>query len=219
MSAQRQPAVDRGARDRAVVAEPRADARRNRERILEVARVVVREQGTQASLRDVARRAEVGLGTLYRHFPSRDALLDTLMRRRFEHLTARAAALAERAEPGAALSEWLIEFAYGAGVYRDLPASIMATIGDPGSPLHGSCEAMRQAAAGLLTAAQRAGVIRADLTAAELFALVTAIAWTAEQAPDLEDRRERLLRLVTEGLTAAAPGRYASGDRAGSPRT
>lgn len=186
--------------------EPRADARRNRERILQVARVVVREQGTQASLRDVARRAEVGLGTLYRHFPTRDALLDTLMRRRFDHLTARAAALAGREEPGAALTAWLTEFAYGAGAYRDLPGSIMATLADEQSSLHASCDAVRQAAGGLLAAAQRAGAIRADLTAAELFALVTAIAWTAEQAPELDDRRERLLQLLTEGL-AARPDR------------
>ena len=183
----------------------RADAQRNRDRILEVARVVVREQGTQASLRDVARRAEVGLGTLYRHFPTRDALLETLMRRRFEHLTARAAALAGRDDAAAALTAWLTEFAYGAGVYRDLPGSIMATIADPGSPLHAPCEAMRLGAGRLLAAAQRAGAIRADVTATELFALATAIAWTAEQAPELSDRRERLLQLITEGLRA--PGR------------
>ncbi|MFF5083804.1 TetR/AcrR family transcriptional regulator [Actinoplanes sp. NPDC000266] len=181
--------------------ELRADARRNRERILDVARVVVREQGTQASLRDVARRAEVGLGTLYRHFPSRDALLDQLMRRRFDHLTLRAAALAEQHDPARALETWLIEFAYGAGAYQGLPASIMATLADENSPLYSSCDAMRNAGGALLASAQKSGKIRPDLTAAELFALVNAVAWTSEAAPELEER-ERLLQLVVEGLRA-----------------
>ncbi len=82
--------------------QQRADARRNRERILEVARAVIGEQGTQASLRDIARRAGVGLGTLYRHFPNREALLDVLMRRRFDHLAARAAEMAGRLDTIAA---------------------------------------------------------------------------------------------------------------------
>ena len=77
----------------------------------------------------------------------------------------------------------------------------MATIADPGSPLYGPCQAMRSAAGELLSGAQRAGAVRDDLTAAELFALATAIAWIAEQAPELEDRRERLLQLITEGLS------------------
>ena len=186
------------------MAGEREDARRNRERIVEVARTVVREQGTQASLRDIARRAEVGLGTLYRHFPNRDALLETLMRRRFEHLTARAAALAGQGEPDA-LPRWLIEYAYGTGVYRQLPETVMATLADEASPLHASCSAMRDAVAGLLTTAQADGAVRGDLTAEELFALVTAVGWIAEQAPTLEGRRERLLALILEGLRA--PGR------------
>src|SRR5690242_20951261 len=106
------------------MAGQREDARRNRERIVEVARTVVREQGTQASLRDIARRAEVGLGTLYRHFPSRDALLETLMRRRFEHLTARAG------DPKVTLDGWLLEFVYGLAAYRGLPGEILATLAD-----------------------------------------------------------------------------------------
>ncbi|MEV4345610.1 helix-turn-helix domain-containing protein [Actinoplanes sp. NPDC049596] len=183
------------------MAELRADARRNRERILDVARVVVREHGTQASLRDVARRAEVGLGTLYRHFPSREALLEQLMRRRFDHLTLRAAALEQQYEAGEALERWLIEFAYGAGAYQGLPASIMATLADAESPLYSSCDAMRTAGGTLLANAQKSGNIRADLTAAELFALVNAVAWTAESAPELEER-ERLLQLIIEGLRA-----------------
>ena len=68
----------------------RADARKNRDHLLEVARDVVNEQGAEASLRDIARRAGVGLGTLYRHFPRREALLEALLRTRFDALTTRA---------------------------------------------------------------------------------------------------------------------------------
>lgn len=186
------------------MAGTRADAQRNREKILEVARVVVREQGTQASLRDIARRAEVGLGTLYRHFPTREALLETLMRRRFDQLAGRATELGEGDDPLAALTAWLVEFAHGAGTYRGLPESIMATLADSSSPLHASCEAMRGAVGGLLAAAQEAGRIRSDLTNVELFALVNAVGWIAEQAPSMDAGRERLIMLVMEGLVGPA---------------
>jgi len=111
-------------------------------------------------------------------------------------LTARAA------DPGITLPKWLIEFAYGTGTYRGLPESVMATLADEDSPLHASCAAMRDGAGRLLAAAQAAGTVRADVTPDELFALVTAVGWIAEQAPALESQRERLLILITEGLRA-----------------
>lgn len=199
------------------MAGTRADAQRNREKILEVARVVVREQGTQASLRDIARRAEVGLGTLYRHFPTREALLETLMRRRFDHLAGRAASLDQGGDPLAALTTWLVEFAHGAGTYRGLPESIMATLADASSPLHASCESMRASAGQLLAAAQEAGRIRSDLTNIELFALVNAVGWIAEQAPSMDARRERLITLLMEGLVSSSAS--ASSSASGGARS
>ncbi|MFJ9948840.1 TetR/AcrR family transcriptional regulator [Kitasatospora sp. NPDC091207] len=179
---------------------PRADARRNRDRVLEAAAEVVAEQGTQASLRDVARRAEVGLGTLYRHFPTREALLETLLRRRFELLAERADVLAAAGPPERALADWLYEFTLGAGAYQGLPATLMATLSDVESPLHASCLMMRQAGGRLLRAAQETGDIRADVAAVDLFALVNALGWIADQAPGLAERREHLFRLVMDGL-------------------
>jgi AcrR family transcriptional regulator len=184
------------------MAGQRADAQRNYDRLVAVARDVVEEQGTQASLRDIARRAGVGLGTLYRHFPTRDALLETLLRRGFDRLTARADALSDGAEPEAALQEWLRDFARGAGTVRGLPASLMVTLADEKSPLHASCAAMRQAAARLLQRAQVSGHIRPDIDGTDLFALVNAVGWVAEQAPTLAERRDRLLELVLDGLRA-----------------
>lgn len=184
----------------------RADAQRNRARILAVARTVIEEQGTEASLRDVARRAEVGLGTLYRHFPTREALLEALLRQRFDLLAARAQEVADSPEPYAALLEWLRAFAAGAGAYRGLAGSMMATINDEASPLHASCLGMRQAAGRLLERAQAEGTVRADVTGLDLFALVSAVSWITDQAPSLSGRADHLFGLVMDGLR---PGRTA----------
>ncbi|MFC9326661.1 TetR/AcrR family transcriptional regulator [Kitasatospora sp. NPDC057015] len=178
----------------------RADAERNRERILEAARAVVGEQGTQASLRDVARRADVGLGTLYRHFPTREALLETLLRERFDGLAARAAELGRSLEPAAALTEWLHGFILSTGGYRGLAGSLMATLNDEDSPLHASCLAMREAAGQLLGRAQESGRIRPDVDGTDLFALVNALGWIADQAPSAADRGAHLFTVFMDGL-------------------
>ncbi|MFJ9825175.1 TetR/AcrR family transcriptional regulator [Streptomyces sp. NPDC101160] len=178
---------------------PRTDAQRNRDRILEVAAEAVAEQGTLASLREIARRAGIGLGTLYRHFPNRDALLEALLHRRFTHLAERADALAAT-PPERALAEWLYEFTLDAGAYQGLPATLMATLNDPQSPLHTVCLTMRQAGGRLLEAAQEAGRIRPDVAPIDLFALANALSWIADQAPTLTERREHLFRLVMDGL-------------------
>ncbi|MEW2127482.1 TetR family transcriptional regulator [Streptomyces sp. NPDC007259] len=179
---------------------PRTDARRNRDRVLEVAAEAVAEQGTLASLRDIARRAGVGLGTLYRHFPNRDALLEALLHQRFTNLAERADVLATTAPPERALTEWLYEFTLGAGAYQGLPATLMATLNDPDSPLRADCLTMRQAGGRLLEAAQESGRIRPDVAPVDLFALANALSWIADQAPTLTERREHLFRLVVDGL-------------------
>ena len=188
----------------------RADARRNQQRLLATAAEVFAERGTDASLEEVARRAQVGIGTLYRHFPTRDALVEALLHDRFVRLRDRATELrasptagAAGSGPLAALGDWLAEFAEAASVYRGLPASVMATMCDQTSELHAACQAVRDAGADLLRDAQRAGAVRADARAADLLALVNAIAWIAEQSPPDPGRTDRLLRLVLAGLASA----------------
>lgn len=183
----------------------RADAQRNRARILQVARTVVAEQGTQASLRDIARRAGVGLGTLYRHFPTRDELLEALLSQGFDRLAAKAASLQTTHAPDDALMEWLGDFTAGASAYRGLAASMMATLEDENSSLHASCLVMRQAAARLLKNAQDAGHIRPDVDGTDLFALVSAVGWITDQAPSIAARREHLFSLVVSGLKYQPP--------------
>lgn len=177
----------------------RSDARRNHQVLLDAAREAFAEHGTDASLRDVARRAGVGIGTLYRHFPAREALLEALLRDDFDRLAERAGALAD-GDPREALLTWLRELAVGQRTIRGLPESVMEALRDEESQLHASCQAMRDAGGRLLARAQREGAVRGDLTANELLALVAGLVWASEYAPDSEARLDRLLRVAMEGV-------------------
>ena len=107
----------------AVARRPRADGQRNRERILEVAREAFTQHGAEAALDDIARRAEVGTGTLYRHFPTRDALIEAVFRSQVEKLTAAGQRYALTLPPLEALRAWMLVFIdYVAGKILILPA-------------------------------------------------------------------------------------------------
>ncbi|MGI3780700.1 MAG: TetR/AcrR family transcriptional regulator, partial [Janthinobacterium lividum] len=144
-------------------ASVRADAQKNYDHLLAVAEVVVGEQGADASLRDVARRADVGLATLYRHFPTREALLAALLGTGFERLASWADELEATSSPGQALYSWLKEFVDCAATYRGVVGLMAAAIDEPRSALHASCIRMRAAGARLLERAQAAGVARRDV--------------------------------------------------------
>ncbi|MCX4750736.1 TetR/AcrR family transcriptional regulator [Kitasatospora sp. NBC_01287] len=179
----------------------RADGRRNHELLLAAGRAAFDELGTEVSLREVARRAGVGIGTLYRHFPTREALLEAAMRHGLDALRAEAEELLDAPSTQQALFDWLAAFAVGSTRYQGLPASILAALQDEASDLHRSCAAMRAAAATLLTRAQQAGEVRADLTVNDLLALVAGIAWAGQQAGGAaEGRTERLLAVVRSGI-------------------
>lgn len=177
----------------------RADAQKNYEHLLNVARAVLIEQGADASLRDIARRAEVGLGTLYRHFPTREALLEALLRRNFDAMTAQAAALDDAAAPDQALLAWFREMVVLAHSLRGVTTAMMAAIEDPDSALHGACVSMRAAGARLLARAQAAGLARTDIDGADLFALVGALAWIGDQA-SLAARADHLFTVIASAI-------------------
>jgi AcrR family transcriptional regulator len=181
-------------------APARADARRNYDQLLAAARETIAEQGTEASLRAVARRAGVGIGTLYRHFPDREALLRALLGRGFDTLCARAAELLSDADADAALVTWVRELAEAWTLYDGLPASVMGALRDPDSRLHRPCEDLRARAGALLRRAQGTGSVRPDLTVDELLATVNAMAWAAKQAPG--QSTDRFLSLLVDGLAA-----------------
>lgn len=177
----------------------RADAKKNYNRLLAVAQEAVTEHGADLSLRDVARRAEVGLGTLYRHFPTREALLEALLRTSFEALAARADTLSTSKSSEEALVLWLeetIAFTYN---HRGVLGLMMGAIEDPESALHSSCVTLRTAGASLLTRAQSEGRARHDIDGADLFALIAALAWVREQ-PSAAARADHLFKVITGAL-------------------
>jgi len=180
----------------------RADGRRSHQELLAAARETFAEQGADASLREVARRAGVSIATLYRHFPTRETLLEALLRNVFDTLRAQAADLLAAADPGQALVAWIRELAAAVTRYDGLPASVMEALNDPGSSLHASCAGLGATARDLLARAQRSGHIRADLKAEELLATVYAMAWAAGQAAGTVGAGDRFLELLVEGLAA-----------------
>ena len=183
----------------------RADAKKNYDRLLAIARRVVAEEGADASLRDLARQAEVGLGTLYRHFPTREALLEALLRTNFDALARRANELERRDDAGSALETWLKEAVATTHDYSGAIALMVAAISDEESALHGSCTGLRTAGERLLRRAQAEGVARTDMDGNDLFALISALAWLADQPP-LVPRADHLFDLVVSAILTRQHG-------------
>lgn len=186
----------------------RADARKNRDHLLAVAGAAITEQGTDVSLRDIARRADVGLATLLRHFPTREALLDALLRTSFDELTARAGELATSNSPEDALVSWLRDFVACARDYRGVITSMMTAIEDSESALHTSCVAMRAAGTQLLAHAQEKGMARTDIDGTDLYALAGSLAWLGDQ-PSFAPRADHLFDVVVSAISTGA-GRAAT---------
>ncbi|MGW3134205.1 TetR/AcrR family transcriptional regulator [Streptomyces sp. NPDC001123] len=177
----------------------RVDAQKNRDHLLVVARTVITEHGAEASLRDIARKAGVGLATLLRHFPTREALLDALLRSSFDELTVRAGELETSSAPEDALLSWLRDCVAVAREYRGATELMAAALEDSESALHASCVTMRAAGTGLLDRAQAAGTARVDIDGTDLFALVAALAWLGDQ-PSFAPRADHLLDVVASAI-------------------
>ena len=167
----------------------RADARRNRDRLVSVASEVVAEQGAEASLEEIARRAGVGSATLHRHFPSRLALLDAVFAERVKGLCDLGADLLAAADPGDALVRWLRELVRHAVGNRGLATSLLKGTGE-------ECHTMIRGIAEALVA-RAATAIRADVTAEELLKLANGVALAAADDERLADR---LLTIAVTGL-------------------
>ena len=177
----------------------RADARRNRDLLLAAAKDVFTERGVDAPLDDIARRAGVGNATMYRHFPTRSDLIVAVYADEVADLCARGEELAATQGPSAALFSWLAEFIAHVASKKELALAIADDRADTRSTLFGQWHAaMHQTAAVLLTRAQQAAVIRADLDVAELLSLANGIALSG--APPA--RLDRLLTLIREGVEA-----------------
>lgn len=179
----------------------RADARRNYQALLSAANAAFIEQGADdASLEEIARRAGVGIGTLYRHFPTRQALLEAVYRDQVEVMSARAEALLADAPPGEALVAWLRALVEFGSTKRSLTSGILATL-DKDSELVSSCSAMmRQSATALLSRAQEAGEVRPDANALDLIRLVHAVSMTVQRGGGDAGQADRMIGLIMDGL-------------------
>ncbi|MEV5531452.1 TetR/AcrR family transcriptional regulator [Streptomyces prunicolor] len=178
----------------------RADARRNYERLLTEARVCFAAHGTDASLEDVARRAGVGIGTLYRHFPNRQALMSAVFEDAVGELLARSRELRDAPQPCVALVSWLREMVTHASEYRGLARALMAVTYDDTSALAKCSGPIREAGGALLFRAQEAGDVRGDVEIGDLLQLTHAIALAAEGNPGDPELADRLLTLTLRGL-------------------
>jgi AcrR family transcriptional regulator len=177
----------------------RADAARNRARILEAANEAFATRGPDASLEEIARRAGVGIGTLYRHFPTRDDLLAAVFQDRIDELQARAEELLAADDPGEALATWLHEQLVHACSCRGLAAEAMLAMLAHRGDEPPACEAMRDAGAALLARAQAAGVVRPGVDVDDLVRMMQAVSMAAEESDD-PGTADRLFGFVLDGV-------------------
>lgn len=183
----------------AAVRARRADAQRNVERLLVAAREAFAAHGSNAPLDDIARAAGVGAGTLYRHFPTRLALLEAVYRDSVERVCAEGARLAETEPPAVALVDWLKGFVTVVSQKHGLAAAL--TEEGRASDVFTQCFSMINATGGaLLDRAKAAGAVRDDLALGDVLKMAKAFAHAAESSPEGPALAERLLVLSMDGL-------------------
>jgi AcrR family transcriptional regulator len=177
----------------------RADARRNYQRLVAAAGEAFAERGADdVSLEEIARRAGVGIGTLYRHFPTRQALLEAVYRDQVEALDARAAELIQADSPAAALREWLAALIAFSKAKRSLTAGMLD------SELLSACrEILYGVTEALLARAQEAGAVRADVQGADVMRLAHAVSLAADMGQN-PGQADRMLALVLDGVLSPA---------------
>jgi AcrR family transcriptional regulator len=160
----------------------RADALRNRERLVEVAQSAFANNGIETSLEEIARQAGVGIGTLYRRFPRREDLIAAVLNERYLKLTECAQVLAERRQDiDAALAEWLALLIEHMAIYRGLSAAVKEAMHDQSTALGQTCKEMMEAATELLERGQRSGAFRSDVTFYDVMALCSGIVMAVER--------------------------------------
>jgi AcrR family transcriptional regulator len=177
----------------------RADARQNHARLISAATEAFAEKGADAPLEDVARRAGVGIGTLYRHFPSRLDLQAAVFRTQVQVVCEQGDALMQTGSPGPAFAAWARALAAYLVTKRGLSRTLIDAVGVESELMTSCWTTMRETTARLLANAQRAGVIRSDVTATDVMRLVHGVAVSSEKEPD---RTDLLLSVTLDGLAA-----------------
>ncbi len=188
------------------VARPlRADAQRNRDELLRRATEVFTERGTEASLEEIARRAGVGIGTLYRHFPSRDVLIEAAYRQEVETLCDGVDELLAHHPADEALALWMRSFAVYVVHKRGMATALKSLLGVDSPLFVQSHDRIRGAIGKLLDAAARSGAVRDDIAPDDLLRAMGGICMAADTA-DPSGRTDRLIGLLIDGLRYGAPG-------------
>ena len=179
--------------------KPRADSLRNREQLLETAKAAFADVGADVSLEEIARRAGVGIGTLYRHFPTRDALLAAVYRREVEQLTASAEALLVGRPAGEALEAWLHLLVDYMATKRVIAPALQASAGEGRQVYASSGAAITDTLERLARAALASGDIRADVSPDDLYRMLVGVSHGYDQ-PDWEPSARRLIAILMAGL-------------------
>src|SRR5450755_517944 len=178
--------------------KPRADAERNRERILEVAKEAFARHGANASLDDIAKEAGVGPGTLYRHFPTRGELLEAVYRTEMEKLAAAEQKFAEELPPVEALRAWLLLFVDYIAAKQLIAPALNALAGDPKNVFEASYARIWEAIRVLVKRAIKSGDIRKDLDPIDLLRALIGVANVAT-SPDWQQSAKRLVEILIIG--------------------
>ena len=178
----------------------RADAARNRARVLEVAETLFAERGTAVSTEEVARAAGVGIGTVFRHFPTKTALLEAVFTGSLRRLAEEAEGLESTADPGGAFFGFFARIVRQSATKRAVADALAEAGGDVGRA-HAEVGAdLRGALERLLRRAQQAGAVRDDIGVAEVMALLVGASGAAERAGADPLVRDRALEVVMDGL-------------------
>jgi AcrR family transcriptional regulator len=199
----RQPAGDQPtAEARGTAGRPlRADAQRNRARVLEVAIEAFAKDGLAVPIQEIARRAEVGTGTVSRHFPTKEALYEAIVFRRAEWLVDQARSVAETNDPGPAFFDFFSIMVQQSAIDRGLADALSGAGFDVEAAASRSEHDVVGALRSLLTQAQQAGAVRGDVDVADIKALIVGCTAREREATDSE-ARDRMIAVVAEGLRA-----------------
>ena len=178
--------------------KPRADAQRNRERILEVAKQEFTRSGANASLEEIAKKAGVGPGTLYRHFPTREELLVAVYRSEMEKLAAAERTFADTLPPVEALRAWLLLFVDAVETKQIIAPVLNTLVGDPKKVFEASYAQIHEALRALVKRAIKSGDIRKDLDPIDLLRALVGVANVAT-SPDWQQSARRLVDILIAG--------------------
>jgi AcrR family transcriptional regulator len=182
--------------------KPRTDAQRNRERILEVAKEAFLRSGANASLDDIAKQAGVGPGTLYRHFPTRDALIEAVYRTEVEKLAAAQRRFAETMPPIEALRAWMLLFVDYIAAKHIIAPALNTLVGGPSKLYEGSRSHIQDAINALVRRAIKSGDIRKDLEPFDLLRALIGVSNVAS-TPDWQQSARRLVDILISGSRPA----------------